>query len=46
MDEGGKELMGGMGENRVFGFYGKMGGGKSRLMKGVCEELGVRDVMK
>ncbi len=29
----------------VFAFYGKMGAGKTTIIKAVCEELGVEDVI-
>ena len=28
---------------RIFAFYGKMGSGKTTLIKSICEELGVED---
>lgn len=28
---------------RIFAFYGKMGSGKTTLIKSICEELGVKD---
>lgn len=31
-------------EERVFGFYGEMGAGKTTLIKALCRSLGVRDV--
>jgi ATPase, YjeE family len=31
-------------EERVFGFYGEMGAGKTTLIKAICQTLGVRDV--
>ena len=34
-----------MGENCVFAFYGKMGAGKTTFIKGICEALGVKDVV-
>ncbi|MDR0972900.1 MAG: tRNA (adenosine(37)-N6)-threonylcarbamoyltransferase complex ATPase subunit type 1 TsaE [Prevotellaceae bacterium] len=34
-----------IGEATVFAFYGKMGVGKTTLIKAVCEELGVDDVI-
>ena len=34
-----------MDQNTVFAFYGKMGAGKTTLIKAVCEELGVSDVV-
>lgn len=34
-----------IGESTVIAFYGKMGAGKTTLIKAVCEELGVDDVI-
>ena len=34
-----------MGDNTVFALYGKMGAGKTTVIKAVCEELGVSDVI-
>ena len=34
-----------MGERRIFAFYGKMGAGKTTLIKSICEELGVEDTI-
>ena len=34
-----------MGENCVFAVYGKMGAGKTTFIKGICEALGVKDVV-
>lgn len=34
-----------MGEKRIFAFVGQMGVGKTTFIKGVCEELGVTDVI-
>lgn len=31
-------------DERVFGFYGEMGAGKTTLIKALCRSLGVRDV--
>ena len=31
--------------DKVFAFYGKMGVGKTTLIKAICEELGVEDVI-
>lgn len=30
---------------RIFAFYGKMGSGKTTLIKSICEELGVEDAV-
>ena len=34
-----------MGDRKVFAFYGKMGAGKTTFIKGICEALGVEDVV-
>ena len=34
-----------MGNERIFAFYGKMGSGKTTLIKSICEELGVEDTI-
>lgn len=31
-------------QERVFGFYGEMGTGKTTLIKEICHELGVQDI--
>ena len=31
-------------EERVFGFYGEMGAGKTTLVKAICRTLGVHDI--
>ena len=43
--EAAKQFIAAMGDNTVFAFYGKMGAGKTTLIKAVCEELGVTDVI-
>ena len=40
-----KEFIGQMNNHTVFAFYGKMGAGKTTLIKAICEELGVEDVI-
>lgn len=40
-----KSLISEMGDNRIFAFEGKMGAGKTTLIKSVCEALGVEDVV-
>lgn len=40
-----QEFVNGMGTNRVFAFYGKMGAGKTTFIKAVCECLGINDVI-
>lgn len=34
-----------MDKGRLFAFYGKMGSGKTTLIKSICEELGVTDTI-
>ena len=41
-----REFINNMGERTVFAFYGSMGAGKTTFVKAVCEELGVKDVVK
>lgn len=43
--EAAKEFVKEMGEGKVFGFYGKMGAGKTTFIKALCEVLGVEDVI-
>ena len=43
--EAAKEFVKGMGNGKVFAFYGKMGAGKTTFIKAICEELGVTDVI-
>ena len=38
-----REFIAGIGDRRVFAFYGAMGAGKTTFIKAVCEELGVKD---
>ncbi len=45
INEAARQFVQGMGESRVFAFYGKMGVGKTTFIKAVCEELGVDDVI-
>ncbi|MCI6074417.1 MAG: tRNA (adenosine(37)-N6)-threonylcarbamoyltransferase complex ATPase subunit type 1 TsaE [Prevotella sp.] len=43
--EAAKTFIQNMGSGRVYAFYGKMGAGKTTLIKALCEELGVEDVI-
>ena len=43
--EAAKEFIKGMGDGKVFAFYGKMGAGKTTSIKALCEVLGVKDVI-
>ena len=43
--EAAREFITHIGEHRIFAFYGKMGAGKTTLVKAICEELGVEDVI-
>ena len=43
--EAAREFVEHIGDRRVFGFYGKMGAGKTTFVKAICEELGVEDVI-
>lgn len=40
-----RRLLEAVGDRRVIAFYGKMGAGKTTLIKAVCQELGVRDTV-
>ena len=43
--EAAKQFIAGIGDNKVFAFYGKMGAGKTTFTKAICEVLGVKDVI-
>ena len=43
--EAAKCFVNGIGDSKVFAFYGKMGAGKTTFVKAICEELGVQDVI-
>ena len=40
-----REFVEQMGDGRIFAFYGKMGAGKTTLIKSICEEMGVEDTI-
>lgn len=40
-----KSLISEMGNERIFAFEGKMGAGKTTLIKSICEVLGVEDIV-
>jgi tRNA threonylcarbamoyladenosine biosynthesis protein TsaE len=40
-----REFIKSMGDRTVFAFYGQMGAGKTTLIKAICEELGVTDMI-
>ena len=40
-----KEFISHMGDGQLFAFYGKMGSGKTTLIKSICEEMGVEDAV-
>ena len=43
--EAARQFIDGIGQHRVFAFYGNMGAGKTTFVKAICEELGVDDVI-
>lgn len=40
-----KQFINQMGEDKIFAFYGKLGAGKTTLIKGICKELGVKEMV-
>ena len=40
-----REFVQQMNGGRIFAFYGKMGAGKTTLIKSICEEMGVEDTI-
>lgn len=40
-----KEILAAIGDNRIICFYGAMGSGKTTLIKAICQNLGVVDVV-
>ncbi|MDQ3047480.1 MAG: tRNA (adenosine(37)-N6)-threonylcarbamoyltransferase complex ATPase subunit type 1 TsaE [Bacteroidota bacterium] len=40
-----KKMLKSFGDEKVILFYGEMGAGKTTLIKALCEELGVKDVV-
>ncbi len=45
IDKAAIEFIKAMGNNTVFAFHGEMGAGKTTLIKAICENLGVSDVI-
>ena len=45
INEAAKTFVENMGDATVFAFYGKMGAGKTTVIKAICEQLGVEDVI-
>ena len=43
--EAAKQFLAGMGNGKVFAFYGKMGAGKTTFIKQLCQEMGTDDVV-
>jgi len=44
LDEVARKLLEAYPQERVFGFYGEMGSGKTTLIKEICKLLGVNDI--
>ncbi|HOK36430.1 MAG TPA: tRNA (adenosine(37)-N6)-threonylcarbamoyltransferase complex ATPase subunit type 1 TsaE [Paludibacteraceae bacterium] len=40
-----KQFINQMGDDKIFAFYGKLGAGKTTLIKGICKELGVKEMV-
>ena len=40
-----KQFINQMGDDKIFAFYGKLGAGKTTLIKAICEELGVKEMV-
>ena len=45
INEAARQFIAAIGERKVFAFYGSMGAGKTTIIKAICEELGVSDVI-
>ena len=45
INEVARQFIRNMGESTVFAFYGKMGAGKTSLIKELCSELGTKDIV-
>ena len=45
LSEAAKILVSNFSAQRVFAFYGEMGSGKTTLIKAICAEMGVKDVV-
>jgi len=45
LSEAAKILVSNFSAQRVFAFYGEMGSGKTTLIKAICTEMGVKDVV-
>lgn len=43
--EAAKTFVQGMGDAKIFAFYGKMGSGKTTFIKAICRQLGVQEVI-
>jgi tRNA threonylcarbamoyladenosine biosynthesis protein TsaE len=45
LHSGARKLLHAFGDKRIIAFYGSMGAGKTTIIKAVCEELGVIDII-